>query len=198
MKDRMYCEAPDSPLRRRSQTVMHRMAEVLIKLLSPMLVYTADEAWEYLKRTGDDASLPSVHLARLPVPTNVEPSADQREEWKLLMDLRDQALMQLDALKKEAGMNKALEAEIVYQLDDDELRRRLQEYGRDLEDIVGAGHFTFAEKDIAGPAVSVKVIDRRNDYKACARSWKRRPDVGEDPEFPDLSLRDASVVRGRK
>ena len=198
MKDRMYCESPDSPLRRRSQTVMHRMAEVLIKLLSPMLVYTADEAWEYLKRTGKDASLPSVHLARLPVPTNVEPSADQREEWKLLMDLRDQALMQLDALKKEAGLNKALDAEIVYQLDDDELRRRLQEYGRDLEDLVGAGHFTFAEKDIAGPAVSVKVIDRRNDYKACARSWKRRPDVGEDPEFPDLSLRDAKVVRELK
>jgi len=42
------------------------------------------------------------------------------------------------------------------------------------------------------------VVDRRNTYKACARSWKRRPDVGQDSEFPDLSLRDAAAVRAAK
>jgi isoleucyl-tRNA synthetase len=41
----------------------------------------------------------------------------------------------------------------------------------------------------------VKVIDRRNDYPSCARSWKRRPDVGSDAEYPDLSARDAAAVR---
>ena len=39
------------------------------------------------------------------------------------------------------------------------------------------------------------MIDRRNDYPACARSWKRRPDVGTDPEYPDLSVRDAQAMR---
>ena len=48
-----------------------------------------------------------------------------------------------------------------------------------------------------GPAGAdrVEVVDRREKYKACARSWKRRPDVGEDAEYPDLSRRDAAVVR---
>jgi len=196
MKDRLYCEAVGSPLRRRSQTVLQRMAMALTKLLAPMLVFTADEVWEHLKcKPADEAAMPSVHLALLPKVSGTEPSEDQRREWELLMELRDSALLQLDALKKEVGLNKASEAEIVYYIDDDALRLRFQAYGPDLEDLVGAGCHSFAPKGPSGPAVVVKVLDRRNVYPACARSWKRRPDVGADPEFPDLSLRDAAVVR---
>ncbi len=113
----------------------------------------------------------------------------------MLMQLRDEALGQLDKLKKEVGLNKAVDAEIVYHVSDDALRRKLQEYGVDLEDVAGVGHYAFTEKGAAGPAVTVTLVDRRNDYAACARSWKRRPDVGRDAEFPDLSMRDASAVR---
>jgi isoleucyl-tRNA synthetase len=196
MKDRLYCEMPDSPLRRRSQSVMHKMLLALTKLLAPMVVFTADEVWEHIPhKSGEDADLPSVHLALLPKASGVEISAEQREEWRLLMDLRNNALGQLDALKKQVGLNKAGEAEIVYQIDDDTMRRKLQAYGPDLEDLVGAGHHTFAEKSQEGPSVTVKIVDRRESYKLCARSWKRRPDVGEDREYPDLSLRDAAAVR---
>ncbi len=199
MKDRLYCEAPDSPPRRRSQAVMHKMLTSLTKLLAPMIVFTADEVWEHIPhKAGADVDLPSVHLALLPKASGVEISADQREEWKLLMDLRDQGLGQLDALKKQVGLNKAIDAEIVYQVDDDAMRQKLQAYGVDLEDLVGAGHHTFAEKPPESPAVTVKVIDRRETYKACARSWKRRPDVGRDPEYPDLTLRDAAAVKAVK
>ena len=111
------------------------------------------------------------------------------------MELRDSALLQLDSLKRQAGLNKALDAEVVFYIDDDALRRRLAAYGPDLEDVVGAGFHSFTEKSTEGPAVSVRVVDRRETYKACARSWKRRPDVGQDAEFPDLSLRDAAAVR---
>ncbi|MGH7178952.1 MAG: isoleucine--tRNA ligase [Tepidisphaeraceae bacterium] len=199
MKDRLYCEAPDSPLRRRCQTVMHRMLVALTKLLSPMLVYTADEVWEHIAHTtAGDADLFSVHLARLPSASGRKFSEDQIQEWRLLMDLRDAALRQLDALKKNVGLNKALEAEVVYRVDDDELRRRLQSYGPDLEDIVGAGFHSFSERGAEGPAVIVEVLDRRNSYQACARSWKRRPDVGRNTRYPDLCLRDADAVERRR
>ena len=204
MKDRLYCEAPSSPLRRRAQTVLHRMLIALTKLLAPMIVFTADETWEFIAhKPTEEAGLPSVHLALLPKPSDVTVSDDQRQEWKLLMDLRDQAMMQLTQLTADVKARegpkvgyKALDAEIVYQIDDDQLRRRLQEYGPDLEDLGGFGSHSFAEKGTAGPAVTVQVIDRRGTYNACARSWKRRADVGQDAEYPDLSLRDAAVVRG--
>ncbi len=199
MKDRLYCESPDSPVRRRCQFVMHKMATALIKLMAPILVYTADEAWEHLTtKPSGEAGLSSVHLALLPTPSGAVVSDSQREEWKLLMMLRDQALGQLDALKKSAGVNKAADAEAVYHVNDDALRRALQAYGADLEDLVGVGSWSFAEEGREGPAVRVSVVDRRETYPACARSWKRRKDVGADPEYPDLSLRDAKVLRAAK
>jgi isoleucyl-tRNA synthetase len=114
------------------------------------------------------------------------------------MELRDQALLQLDKLKKDAGLNKALDAEVIYSVDDPDLLRRLESYGPDLADLVGAGFHSFAEKDTPGPAVTVKVVDRRETYTACARSWKRRPDVGADTEYPDLCLRDAIAVKSAR
>ena len=196
MKDRLYCDVPDSHLRRRCQTVMHRMVVALSKLLAPMLAFTADEAWEHIRDKPDqDAGCDSVHMALLPEVSGEIVSDAQQEEWRLVMDLKDQALLQLDKLKKEVGLNKAMEAELIFSVDDSELRRRLEAYGVDLADMVGAGFHSFAEKDTPGPAVEVKVVDRRDKYQACARSWKRRPDVGSDAEYPDLSVRDAQAVK---
>ena len=190
IKDRLYCEAPNAPIRRRSQTVLHQTVIALTKLLAPMLVFTADEAWEFiLHKPGADSDLQSVHLSKLPKPSGKTASEEQKLEWKQLFDLRDAALQQLDALKKQAGMNKALDAEIVFEVDA-ATRVRLEPYGVDLEDLVAAGFHSFAD----GTGAGVKVIDRRETYRACARSWKRRPDVDQDPRHPDLSARDAAAV----
>ena len=198
MKDRLYCETPNSPLRRRCQTVMHRMVIALTKLLAPMLVFTADEAWEYIAHKLDaDRDLPSVHLAQLPSASGQAVSDVQLAEWNTLMELRDAGLLQLDALKKEVGLNKASEAEVIYSVGEPDLRKRLEGYGVDLADVVGAGFHSFADAPV-GTAPAVKVVDRRQAYQACARSWKRRPDVGSDAEYPDLSARDAAAVRSLK
>jgi len=192
MKDRLYCELPNSPLRRRCQRVMYTIADSLIRLLAPMLVFTADEAWEHLPhKSGEDANSESVHLLSLPT-FQLSPSDQDMKRWALLREARDQATAQLDALKKSVGLNKALDAEIVYHVND-ETRKALETCGPDLEDIVGAGCHRFASSP--GDAWRVEVVDVREKYKACARSWKRRPDVGEDPQYPDLSRRDAAAVR---
>ncbi|GAG47283.1 unnamed protein product, partial [marine sediment metagenome] len=46
-----------------------------------------------------------------------------------------------------------------------------------------------------GVVVEVDVSDSREKYQRCARSWKRRPDVGSDSEYPDVSARDAAVLK---
>ena len=188
MKDRLYCEAPDSPLRRRCQTVMHRMVLALTKLLAPILVFTADEAWEHIThKPAEEAGLPSVHLALLPEPSAPRPSEEQRLEWKMLMDLRDQALSQLDKLKTQVGKYKALDAEVVYHVDDDETAPQARSV-RPGSGGPGRGRLLVVRRKAPeGRAVTVEVVDRRETYKACARSWKRRPDVGQDAEYPDLS-----------
>jgi isoleucyl-tRNA synthetase len=109
------------------------------------------------------------------------------------MKLRESALSQLDALKKSVELNKSLEAEVIFHVDEPS-RRALEPFGIDLEDMAGAGHHSFADAN-AGEPVSVEVVDRRQTFGACARCWKRRPDVGSDPEYPDLCARDAAAVR---
>jgi isoleucyl-tRNA synthetase len=194
MKDRLYCDAANSPLRRRCQGVMYRIADALIRLLSPMLVFTADEAWEHLpNKLAKDAGAASVHLLLFPK-VELPVSEEDRKRWSLLIEARDQATPQLDALKKSVGLNKALDAELIYHCDE-ATQKLLEVCGADLEDVVGAGFHSFAREDSRGGQWRVEVVDRREKYKACARSWKRRPDVGSDGEFPDLSARDAAVVR---
>jgi len=92
---------------------MYRMAVALTKLLAPVLVFTADEVWEHLqpKPAGEPEN---VHLALLPTPAAEPASETQKLEWQQLMQLRDAATQQLDALKKSVGLNKAGEAEVVY------------------------------------------------------------------------------------
>ncbi len=186
MKDRLYCDVPNSPLRRRTQYVMHKLVLALAKLLAPMIVYTADETWEHIPhKPAGEAELPSVHLATLPLTGN-RPTSDA---WATLFELRESALLQLDKLKKEKGLNKALDAEIVYP---GKLKSKLALFGVDLEDVVGCGYHSFDDA-----VETITVIDRRETYPACARSWKRRPDVGSDPAHPDLSARDAAAVKAK-
>jgi isoleucyl-tRNA synthetase len=194
MKDRLYCERADSPIRRRAQLVMYECATTLIQLLAPMCAFTADEAWEFLKVRPQQVD--NVHLSTLPKPhstTVVEP-----EIFMVLMKLRDEALLQLDGLKKSSGLNKAGEAEIVYHVKDEATKAALAAFGVDLEDLVGCGYHSIVVDPPVGDEPKVTVVDRRTNYALCARSWKRRPDVGSDPAYPDLSKRDADAVAHAK
>jgi isoleucyl-tRNA synthetase len=194
MKDRLYCDLPNSPLRRRSQTVMWHMADGLIRLLAPILVFTADEAWEHLPRLAKDMDLWSVHLALFPTARGHQPSAETLADWRTLLQLRDSANGQIDILRKQQGMNRATDAELVYSIPDAGQRSRLASYGVDLEDLAVAGCHSFVD----GKELAVTAVDRRNDYPACARSYKRRKDVGADPNHPELSPRDAAAVTSLK
>ena len=68
---------------------------------------------------------------------------------------------------------------------------------REMEDLLGVGYARIEQVPSLADeqAIAVEVLDTREKYPRCARSWKRRPDVGSDADYPDLSARDAAVVR---
>jgi isoleucyl-tRNA synthetase len=168
-KDRLYCDKPDSPLRRRCQTVMHRTVSVLVKLLAPIIVFTADEAWCAIDhKPVDECDLGSVHLTDWPPVSGQVVSEQTRADWATLMDLRAAAIGQLDELKKSVALNKAGEAAIAWSLPD-----RFRAYGLDLEDAAGCGSYSFDVSETPG----VKVTDAREKLPLCARCWKRRSTV---------------------
>ncbi len=221
VKDRLYCDAPNSPRRRATQTVIHEMLMTMVKLLAAILPHTCQEAWEHIpNRPAGEPD--SVHLAMLPDcdPTVVQAaeelrlanvdlagfSADTLEAgpawvWQKLMDLRSAALVKLEALRN-AGVKNPLDAEVVFHVaaDKDAVAGLLETHVGELEDLLGVGHAR-VERNCPlppGQAVEVEVLDSRDRYQRCERSWKRRPDVGSDKDYPTLSARDAGVMRQLK
>ena len=109
------------------------------------------------------------------------------------MPLIEKGNKQLDDLKKSVGLGNPLDAEAVIILPkvEDEVSKLIADYGPEIEDALGVGFHRIEQGEIW----DIKIVDTREKYPSCARSWKRRPDVGTDKDFPDLSARDAQVVR---
>lgn len=109
-KDRMYCDAVDSPRRRATQRVMHRVFDNLCRLLAPILAYTADEAWEHF---GNEKS---VHLEEFPAPDPGFAGTDATAKITQLMRIRDAAQAEIDPKVKAGEFNKRERASIVITL----------------------------------------------------------------------------------
>jgi isoleucyl-tRNA synthetase len=113
LKDRMYTLAPTSLARRSAQTVLWQITEALVRLVAPILSFTADEVWDYLPQVeGREAS---VHLAQFPSVVEVFPEDPkvvlEASEW--VMKIRERVLLELESLRKEKKIGKSLESEIV-------------------------------------------------------------------------------------
>ncbi len=111
LKDRLYTFAPASTERRSAQTVLWRIAEALVKLVAPILTFTADEVWQYLPPSE---GLPqSVHLTLFPKADDLG-AADPAlvEDWRKLLLIRDEVLKALETDRKAGKIGKALEAKL--------------------------------------------------------------------------------------
>src|SRR6266480_4332757 len=110
-KDRMYCDAPDSPRRRASQTVMRKIFDALCRLLAPILAFTAEEAWRYSEAGG------SVHLQEFPEPQGRHDKASA--EVAELLRLRGVIGQAIERARREKLIGNALEAAVVLRSDSD-------------------------------------------------------------------------------
>ncbi len=104
-KDRMYCDAPDSPRRRVTQAAMREIFCSLCQLLAPVLAFTADEAWEF-SQPGE-----SVHLEEFPQSANR--GTEATEQVSELLKLRAVIGQAIEKARQEKLIGNALEAAVV-------------------------------------------------------------------------------------
>ncbi len=113
LKDRMYTLAPTSIARRSAQTVLWQITETLVRLVAPILSFTADEVWEYLPAVNGREV--SVHLASFPEPKEIyQGNADAKvREWKnSLFLLREAVLKALEDHRQNKSIGKGLDADL--------------------------------------------------------------------------------------
>ena len=178
-KDRMYCDAPDSPRRRATQAAMREIFDALCRLLAPVLVFTAEEAWRHSMAKGDG----SIHLQDFPQTQDLGRKAiDQVEELLRLRGIIGQAI---EHARQEKVIGNTLEARVVLNSDSDVTDKIPKE---ELEEFFILSDLTIHRADQASASVT------KTPYKKCARCWRHRPTVGTSKAHPDLCDRCESVV----
>jgi isoleucyl-tRNA synthetase len=193
-KDRMYCDAPDSPRRHATQAAMREIFDALCSLLAPILVFTAEEAWRHSAATGiADVGRPgssraaetttSVHLREFPKTRNRGREATNQIED--LLRLRGVVGQAIEHARQEKVIGNTLEARVVLNSDSDVTEKIPKE---ELEEFFILSDLTIQQAKEGSASVT------KTPYKKCARCWRHRRTVGTSKAHPDLCDRCESVV----
>lgn len=193
-KDALYCDAPSSLRRRAALAVIRKVFDCLVLWLAPMLPFTTEEAW--LSRKPDAVS---VHLEQFPEISGEWKNDALEAKWEKIRTVRTVVTGALEIERREKRIGSSLEAAPVVYVTDAELMAALE--GEDFAEICITSAITlvsgegpaeaFRLQEVPGVAVEPKLAEGTK----CARSWRITTDVGSDPDYPDVSARDAAALR---
>ena len=210
LKDRMYTFAPTSQARRSAQTALWQITEALVRLVAPILSFTADEVWDYLPAVeGREAS---VHLAQFPAPEDVfsEDPTKLLEEWGSLLHVRDYALQSLEIARQKKLIGKALEADILISTTGEDLAL-LSKYRDALKEVINVSSVVILERtlDSFPPSDFAPQIEQSVTFMAgnfafvvypanghkCARCWNFMPEVSAYGTWQNVCTRCQSALK---
>jgi isoleucyl-tRNA synthetase len=190
IKVRLYTQPAESDARRSAQTVLYAVLDSLVRLLAPVLSFTAEEAWQAI---GSRSPEESVHLLEFAAPRPERRVADLEREWDVLLRARQAVTAELEKLRERKVIGSSLAARVEIAVRNEEPRAILQAHAADLEEVfivsqVQVRSATGATEEefivAASPAAGEK----------CQRCWRFRTDVGERAAHPDLCVECAEIV----
>ncbi|MFK5924040.1 MAG: isoleucine--tRNA ligase [Verrucomicrobiota bacterium] len=184
-KDRMYCEASDSVKRRASQTSMARVFESLTRLMAPILVYTADEAWEFLGHKD------SIHLQKFPVadPAFAEQEGAASPVVEELLKLRATIQQEIESARQQKLIGSNLEARVELDVPSNAVLDSVLDDQATVQEFLIVSDLTI---QIGQDKLFASVA--KTDNGKCARCWRHEASVGKIEKHNDLCQRCADVV----
>ena len=198
IKDRLYCEDKTGALRRSAQTAMYEILDALVRMIAPILCFTADEIWKEMPhREGDDAA--NIALNSMPKGNPAWAFEEvQADKWNKLSALRDDVNKALEEPRKNKVIGKPLEAWVTVYAEG-EIADFLSAVPADelaalcvvskLRVIRGTGEGMSGE-NLEGIKIS---IERASGDK-CERCWMYVDSIGQNNTHPTLCARCAEVV----
>jgi isoleucyl-tRNA synthetase len=186
LKDRLYCSAKDSGIRRSAQTALFEIIRATLTLMAPVLPFTTEEAWGSLP--GFQGKEESIHLERFPSFEKKWLDEKAGREMDRLLALRDIVLKELEKAREEKLIGNSLEAQVHLGVPEAE-QALLRKYECDL-----ASLFIVSAVDLV-PAEELAVRVTRAAGAKCQRCWNYSVYVGQSPDYPELCRRCEEVVR---
>lgn len=194
-KDVLYIEAEDSPVRRSMQTVFHDILDGLVKLLTPILPHTTEEAWQYMGGTEQEF----VQLTEIPDPQHFAGEEEIVANWDQFMAIRSHVLKGLEEARNNKVIGKSLEAKADLYLTNNQ-QELLKKLNANIKQVLGVSALTIHGVDDK-PADAVEFSDQvavkitAAPGEVCQRCRMTTEDVGSDSAYPQLCARCAKIVR---
>jgi len=196
IKDRLYTSPGKSVARRSAQTAINQILEVLVRLMAPILSFTADEIWQYMK--GKEQT-PSVH-ADLFIPlTDTHEDLELMNRWDRIVEIRGEVTKTLELARKEKIIGHSLNASVTLGLSP-EFMETLSPYRDQLRsifivsdvEITDIGELADTPESDTTPGLKVKVSP--SNAPKCDRCWVHDTTVGEDNTHPTICKRCLKVL----
>jgi isoleucyl-tRNA synthetase len=197
LKDRLYVSAPRSQERRSAQTALNEILGVLVRLVAPIIPFTADEVWAYVPDSKDTTS---VHAGLFLASKQGFMDASLMERWELLLNVRKEVTKALEIARKDKVIGHSLDAAVSL-VPPKNLHRDLEGYRDELRSICIVSTMEIADEgEVEGgyesqdfPGLVVKVVP--SSYPKCERCWVHDETVSHDKEHPALCKRCVEAVK---
>ncbi|MCL2829308.1 MAG: isoleucine--tRNA ligase [Betaproteobacteria bacterium] len=178
LKDRLYTMPQKSRARRSAQSALWHITQSFVRLMAPVLSFTAEEAWRAL--SGDEHD--SVMLRTWHEPPSCPDEAELLKKWNALRVLRGEVAKSLEAQRMEGKIGSSLQAEVRLTASGEE-HARLASLGDELKFLFICSATTLLP-GAEGTPTQIEAF--ASTHEKCERCWHYRADVGSDSEHPAL------------
>ena len=182
LKDRLYTTQPDALPRRAAQTALWHITQTLVRLMAPVLSFTAEEAWQVLN--GGDAQ-DSVMLHTWHALPEGADEAALIERWETIRAARADVQKQLETLRTQGTIGSALQADVVVHAAPVR-HAALASLGDDLRYVLQTSSATLLA---AADSADEHVDAHASAHPKCERCWHYSADVGSITDHPTLCAR---------
>ena len=192
LKDRLYTAKTKSVERRSGQTSMHAILSSIVRLMAPVLSFTADEVWSYMNGRAKDKS---VFLAPFPKADDKYIDGALEARWDKILAVRGEAAKVLEALRRDKKIGHSLDAAVTLYAGP-ELQDFLIGYKKDLAFIFIVSSVEIAkESDAPADAYASELIKGLKIAAGpargakCGRCWMYQESVGTVKDHPGICSR---------
>ncbi len=198
LKDRLYTSAPKSLARRSAQTALWHLGEALVRLLAPVMSFTAEEIWGYLPSVAHRPE--SVHLTLFPqpeeltgkIPDDVDVAAIE-SDWDTLLKIRTEALKVLETARAEKIIGGGLEAQLRMAAPE-EFFPVLDRHRDQLRYLFIVSDVVLEKSAASNGDTGLAITVNRAPGEKCERCWNYSIHVGEDKAYPTVCERCSAVL----
>lgn len=188
LKDRLYTTQVDSHARRSAQTALYHITRSLVLLISPILCFTGEEAWDIIGGGEEDSVL--FHTWHEFPSINEKSEEALLKKWQAVREVREAVTAAIEPLRADKSVGSSLQAEVAVTAPDT-LAGYLKALGEELRFALLVSEVSVAKGD------ELTVAAKVSGGEKCERCWHYTDDVGSVAAHPTLCARCAENVSGK-